>query len=135
MDKVRIDKWLWSVRIYKSRTIATDACKGGRVKIKGDSVKPSYLLQPGEVVVVRKDGFDFQYKAVQLIQKRVSAPIAQTCYENLTPEAELNKYKEWFIAGKAPAEKRERGTGRPTKKERREIDVFKDEWFNFDDFD
>ncbi|MDX1940718.1 MAG: RNA-binding S4 domain-containing protein [Saprospiraceae bacterium] len=133
MDKVRIDKWLWSVRIFKSRTVATDACKGGKVKIKGESVKPSYLLQKDEVVTVRKEGFDFQFKAVELIQKRVGAAIAVNCYEDLTPIEEKNKYVEWFVAGKGPAEQRERGAGRPTKKERREIDHFKGEFF-YDDF-
>lgn len=134
MDKVRIDKWLWSVRIFKSRTVATDACKGGKVKIKGESIKPSYQLQEGEVVQVRKNGFDFQFKAVKLIQKRVGAPIAITCYEDLTPKEELDKYKNWFV-GKAAAEHRERGAGRPTKRERREIDRFKDDWFDFSDWE
>lgn len=124
MDKVRIDKWLWSVRIFKSRTIATDACKSGKVKIKGISVKPSYLVEREELVEVRKNGFDLQFKVIDLIQKRVSAPLAQQCYEDLTPAEELNKYQDWFV-GKAAAERRERGTGRPTKKERRTIDEFK----------
>ena len=121
MDKVRIDKWLWSVRIFKSRTLATDACKGGKVKIDGESVKPSYLVTVGEEVTVRKDGFNFQYKVLGLIEKRVGAPIAVTCYVDSTPAEERNKYEMWFIQQKTP-DGRERGTGRPTKKERREID-------------
>lgn len=125
MSKVRIDKWLWSVRIFKSRTIATDACKAGKVKINGEAVKPSYMLSEGEVVWVRKEGFHFQYRAIQLIEKRVGAPIAMACYEDVTPEAEKKKYEDWFQAGTPVIEKRERGTGRPTKKERREIDEFK----------
>lgn len=124
MDKVRIDKWLWSVRIFKSRTLATDACKSGKVKIKGTSVKPSYLLERDQLVEVRKNGFELQFKVIDLIQKRVSAPIAQECYEDLTPAEELNKYQDWFV-GKAAAEKRAKGAGRPTKKERRTIDEFK----------
>lgn len=124
MDKVRIDKWLWSVRIFKSRTIATDACKSGKVKIKGANVKPSYLLEREELVEVRKNGFDLKFRVIDLIQKRVSAPLAQQCYEDLTPAEELNKYQDWFV-GKAAAEKREKGAGRPTKKERRSIDEFK----------
>lgn len=124
MDKVRIDKWLWSVRIFKSRTMATDACKSGKVKIKGANVKPSYLVEREELVEVRKNGFDLQFKVVDLIQKRVSAPLAQACYLDLTPPEELNKYQAWFV-GKAGAEKREKGAGRPTKKERRTIDDFK----------
>lgn len=125
MEKVRIDKWLWSVRIFKSRTLATDACKGGKIKIGGDAVKPSYLLTPGETVTVRKDGFSFEYKALVLIEKRVGAPIAVTCYEDVTPAEEKNKYEMWFIQQKTP-DGRERGAGRPTKKERREIERFLD---------
>ena len=125
-DKVRIDKWLWSVRIFKSRTISSDACKSGKVRIDDKTVKPSYLVGVGEIVIVRKNGFDFQFKVLKLIQKRVGAPIAQTCYEDLTSEEELNKYKDWFVVGKAAAEKREKGSGRPTKKQRRTIDKYKD---------
>jgi ribosome-associated heat shock protein Hsp15 len=127
MDKVRIDKWLWSIRIFKSRTLATDACKGGKVKVGGEAVKPSYLLSVGEIAFVKKDGFTFQLKAVQLIEKRVGAPIAVGCYEDLTPVEEKAKYEAWFEGVMPTIEKRERGTGRPTKKERREIDGFKDD--------
>ncbi len=125
LKKVRIDKWLWSVRIFKSRTLATDACKSGKVKIDDTSVKPSYMLQRDEIVHVQKNGFRLQFKVLDLIQKRVSAPLAQVCYEDLTPEEELNKYNDWYV-GKGAAEKREKGAGRPTKRERRVIDRFKD---------
>lgn len=133
--KVRVDKWLWSVRIFKSRTIATDACKGGKVKVNGTNAKASSLVQKGDVLIIRKNGFDFQFKVVEIIEKRVGAAIAQQCYENVTPQEEMNKYSEWFAAGKATAEKRDRGTGRPTKKERREIDEFKGGWFDFEDWE
>lgn len=133
-NKVRIDKWLWSVRIFKSRTIATDACKGGKVKLNGTvNAKPSSMVQKGDVLTIRKNGFDFQFKVLELIEKRVSATLAQQCYENITPPEEMTKYQEWFSAGKAAAEKRDRGTGRPTKKERRDIDDYKDGWFDFED--
>lgn len=124
LEKVRVDKWLWSVRIFKSRTLATSACKSGKVKIDGVSVKPSYSLERGEILQVRKNGFDMRYKVVDLLQKRVGAPIAQKCYEDLTPEEELNKYNDWFV-GKAAPERRDKGAGRPTKKERRKIEKFK----------
>jgi len=125
LKKVRIDKWLWSVRIFKSRSMATDACKSGKIKIGEQNVKPSYLLQRGEMISVKKNGFDLSFKVVDLLDKRVSAVLAQPCYEDLTPPEELNKYKDWFV-GKGRPEVREKGTGRPTKRERREIDKFKD---------
>lgn len=128
MDKVRIDKWLWSVRIFKSRTLATDACKSGKVKIKGDAVKPSYLLGEGELVQVKKEGFNLLFRCIQLIEKRVGAPIALACYEDVTPMEEKTKYEAWFNNTGVPiVEKRERGMGRPTKKERRVIDQFKED--------
>ncbi|MDF1696241.1 MAG: S4 domain-containing protein [Saprospiraceae bacterium] len=132
MEKVRVDKWLWSVRIFKSRSIATDACKTRKVKIEGKALKPSHLIRREDILQVQKEGFNLIIKVVDLINKRVSATLAQPCYENLTPEEELNKYKDWFI-GKAKAERREKGSGRPTKRERRELDEFKGDSFLFED--
>lgn len=134
--KIRLDKWLWSVRLFKSRSKATDACKNGRIRIGENIAKPSTLIQAGDHLEIRKDGYLLQFHVNKLIAKRVSATLAQPCYDNLTPEDELNKFKNWFI-GKAPAERRERGAGRPTKRERREIDDFKeeiylDDWFESD---
>lgn len=127
-DKMRIDKWLWCVRIFKSRTQATDTCKEGKVKVNGVVMKASHEIQPGDILVVRKNGFDLQFKVVQLLPNRVGAPLAQAAYEDLTPADELNKYNSWYI-GKNGVEKREKGAGRPTKKERREIDDYKNTRF------
>lgn len=124
LSKVRIDKWLWSVRLFKSRSMATDACKAGKVKVKDNNAKPSYLVSLGDEIEVKKNGFNLTFKVLHIIEKRVSATLAAPCFEDLTPLEELNKYKEWFV-GKAGAEFRQRGEGRPTKKERREIDDFK----------
>lgn len=124
LKKVRIDKWLWSVRIYKTRTQATSAVRGGRVKINNKPVKASYQVVVGEIVNVNKNGFNLVFKVTDLLQKRVGAAIAQECYVDLTPPEELTKYDAWFV-GKRGVEAREKGTGRPTKKERREIDEFK----------
>lgn len=107
--------------------MAADACKKGKVKIEGSSVKPSYTVTRGEVVHVKKEGFNLQYKVVDLIEKRVSATLAQPCYENITPEEELNKFRDWFSAS-PQIENRLKGTGRPTKKERRAMDKFKNEF-------
>jgi len=129
LEKVRIDKWIWSVRIFKSRSMSTDACKSGDVKVQGKIVKPSYLLTRGEQIIVKKNGYNMEFEVIDLIEKRVSAPLAQACYNDITPEEEMNKYKSWFI-GKAKSEIRERGTGRPTKRERREIDEYKDHQYD-----
>lgn len=130
--KVRIDKWLWSVRLFKSRSMATDACKSGKVKLSGKTAKSSSLVSQGDIVEVKKNGFNLTFRAVQLIEKRVSATLAAPCIEDLTPPEELSKYKDWFT-GKAAPEFRERGDGRPTKKERREIDEFKIVYLDDDD--
>ncbi len=125
MDGVRVDKWLWSIRLFKSRTIATDACKAGKVKLGESYLKPSHDIKVGDLLIVFKEGFRLQIKVKDLLEKRVSATLAKNFYENLTPEDELNKYKSWFV-GKGAAEVRDKGVGRPTKKERRDIDDFKD---------
>ena len=132
LNKVRLDKWLWAVRLFKSRTMATDACKAGKIKLNGHSLKPSYLITVGETIEVKKNGFNLIFKVNQLLEKRVSAVLAAPCFEDLTPADELNKYRDWFT-GKAGAEFRDRGEGRPTKKDRREIDEFKDMYFEEDD--
>jgi ribosome-associated heat shock protein Hsp15 len=132
LEKVRIDKWLWSVRIFKSRTIAANACKTGKIKVNDKTVKPSTTIEREDLIEVKKNGFNFQFKVIDLIQKRVGAPLAQTCYEDLTPAEELNKYNDWYV-GKGQSEKRERGAGRPTKKERRNIEQFKEDIWFFDE--
>lgn len=124
--KVRVDKWIWAVRLFKSRTIATDACREGKVKVNGLPVKASFLIGEGEIVAIKKDGFNLQFKVLRLLEQRVGAPIAVTCYEDLTPVEERNKYNAWFLHGIPTAEKREKGAGRPTKKERRIMDKFKE---------
>lgn len=125
MQKVRLDKWLWSVRIFKTRSIASEACKSGKVAINNKKLKPSYHVSIGDILSVKKGGFNLTFKVNNLISKRVSAILAAPCYDNLTPLEELNKYKNWYI-GKANSEMRERGSGRPTKRERRSIESFKD---------
>lgn len=131
MAKIRIDKWLWAVRIFKTRTIAADNCKKGNVKVNNDKAKPASMIALNDVIQVHKEGFNLDFKVIQLIEKRVGYPIAQGCYENVTPPEEMNKFKTWFV-GKAQPEFREKGAGRPTKKERRIISDFKEQ-FLFDD--
>ena len=122
--KIRVDKWLWTVRIFKSRTMATKACKTGKVKMNDVNLKPSYLVTIGDLLQVHKNGFNLIFEVKDILKSRVSATLAEPCYSNLTSEEELNKYKDWFV-GKGRAEIRAKGEGRPTKKERREIDEYK----------
>lgn len=123
-NKVRVDKWLWSIRIFKSRSLATKVCKDGGVKRAGDKLKPSQTIEVDDVLEVEKNGYNLQLKVLDLIEKRVGAPIAQKCYEDLTPEEEYNKFEAWFNQNKK-GEFREKGAGRPTKKERRDIERLK----------
>lgn len=135
MDKVRVDKWLWAVRIFKSRTLAGDVVRAGKVRVNDKIVKPSYAITVGDVLTVQKNGFNMTYECLKLIDKRVGAPIAVTCYEDKTPAEEKTKYKDWFI-GKSGGEFREKGAGRPTKRERRDISRFKekDDYFEGEDY-
>ena len=124
MDKVRIDKWLWAVRIFKSRTLATDVVKKGKVRLNGEPVKPSSNVTVGDRLSVVKEGFNLDLEVVKLLNKRVGAPLAVTAYIDHTTEEEMNKYRDWFV-GKAGGEHREKGLGRPTKRERRDLEGFK----------
>lgn len=121
-EGVRVDKWLWAVRLYKTRTMATDACKKGKILVDGEPVKPSRALKIGDVILVRKMPVIYTYKVTGLLEKRQSAKIAVEHYEDLTPEEEMMKLDANKFFG---YEKREKGTGRPTKKDRRIIDNFK----------
>lgn len=124
MKSTRIDKWLWAIRIFKSRSLATTTCKSGKVKINNKTAKPSGAVEENDLISVKKNGFNLELIVKKVIDKRVSATLAAPCYENITSEQEMNKFKDWFI-GKAKNEVREKGSGRPTKRERREIEEFK----------
>ncbi len=117
-NKVRLDKWLWAVRIYKTRNQAAEACKKGRILVNGMEAKPSREIRIGDIVIVRKLPVIYTYKVLVLIEHRQSARIARDCMEDLTTIDELNKFrvKDIFFV------KRDQGTGRPTKKERRTLD-------------
>lgn len=119
MDEVRIDKYLWSIRVYKTRTDATDACKGGKVRVNGADIKPSKAVKVGDTIVARKGPVAYTYKVVQLVDKRQGAKRVPEYAENLTPAEEIAKLR-------APVEtfflKRDRGAGRPTKKDRRQME-------------
>lgn len=118
-DTERIDKLLWSLRVFKTRTEATDACKGGKVKIGGDGVKPSRAVKVGETITIHKGVVQYTYRIIQIPAHRLGAKLVPEYAENLTPQSELDKLR-------APVEtfflRRDRGTGRPTKKDRREME-------------
>lgn len=122
MAKIRIDKWLWAVRIFKSRAISTDACNSGKVKIAGKSIKPSRAIKINETITVQKGIVKFVYEVTGLIEKRVSAKIASENVKDLTSAEEKFKMK---AASTQPVASREKGLGRPTKKDRRDIEKFK----------
>ena len=119
MADVRIDKYLWAIRVFKTRNEAADACKGGKVKIGQVNAKPSKEVKPGDVLTVKKGSVTYTYKVLQPLERRVGAKLVPEYAQNLTPAAELEKLR-------APVETffitRDRGAGRPTKKDRREIE-------------
>jgi ribosome-associated heat shock protein Hsp15 len=118
---VRIDKFLWSVRIYKTRSIASEACRKGRIIINDSPVKPSKSVCKDEIIIVKKLPVIFKYRIIEPIENRVSAKLVINYIEDLTPEEEKAKLD---ISHSGYTSFRERGTGRPTKKERRSLDRF-----------
>jgi len=122
-DKIRIDKWLYAVRIFKTRSMATDACNAGKVKMKDDRVKPSKLVTVGDILTVQKPFYKQICKVTGLVEKRISAKLIPDFMEDLTPPIDLEIQKTAF---KYPVAKRNRGEGRPTKKDRRQIEKFKE---------
>ena len=119
MEEIRIDKYLWAIRAFKTRTDATDACKGGKVKVGTVNAKPSRAVAPGEVITVGKGVVTYTYKVLQLVDHRLGAKLVPDYVENLTPQEELDKLhapvETFFVT-------RDRGAGRPTKKERRAME-------------
>ncbi|MEJ7779410.1 MAG: RNA-binding S4 domain-containing protein [Daejeonella sp.] len=126
-EKLRIDKYLWAIRAFKTRSISTEACKAGRVKMAGQNLKPSHIVKTGEVYTVQKGSNKKIIKVVALLERRVDAKTAITFYEDLTPVEETLAYKSMFHTANLS---RDRGTGRPTKKDRREIDDLQEGWFD-----
>ncbi|WP_432710265.1 RNA-binding S4 domain-containing protein [Pedobacter sp.] len=118
-EKLRIDKYLWAIRLFKTRSLATEACKAGRVKLNGQNVKASSVVKPGDVYQVSKGLERKVIEVVELLYNRVESKIAVTKYKDLTPKEETLAFKSAFHGSVLT---RDRGTGRPTKRDRREID-------------
>lgn len=129
--EVRIDKWLWAVRIFKSRTIAVEACKKGRVSILGTNVKPSRMIKVGDIIQVRKPPVTYSFKVLQLTERRMGAKLVPEYMENVTTADQYEILEMQRINGFID---RQKGTGRPTKKDRRDLDDFTTPEF-MDDFD
>ncbi len=119
--EARIDKWLWAARIFKTRSIAADACKNGRVTVCGTNVKPSHTVKAGETVSVKKPPITYSFKILQPIEQRVGAKLIPEIYENVTDAKQYELLEMSRISGFI---NRARGTGRPTKKDRRSLDAF-----------
>ena len=132
-NEARIDKWLWAARIFKTRTIAADACKNGRGGVNGVNVKPSRMVKVGDTVSVRKPPVTYSFQILKTIEQRVGAKLLPEIYENVTPQDQYDLLEMNRISGFVD---RARGTGRPTKKDRRAMDAFTDfEGFDFDSWD
>jgi len=118
-DSVRVDKWLWAVRVFKTRSQASKSCLQGHVRILEQTVKPSRAVRVNEVIVVKKDQMTRTFKVLQAIEQRVGASVAKECVEDQTPAAEFEKPREKYF----PTFVRPKGAGRPTKKERRQMEA------------
>ncbi len=132
--EARIDKWLWAVRIFKTRTMAADAVKKGRVEVNDVLVKPSRLVKPGDIVKVRKAPVTYSFRVLQCTQNRLGAKLVPEYMENITPQSELDMLDIVRISGFID---RRKGLGRPTKREGRDLasftaDMWADDGFDFD---
>lgn len=140
-NEERLDKWLWCMRVFKTRTIATDACKKGRVTISGATVKPSRTIKVGEIIEVRKPPITYTFKVLAIPNGRLGAKLVPEYLENLTPQSQYDLLEMSRISGFVD---RSKGLGRPTKREGRELAKFREEnsmdsffldWEDFDDED
>lgn len=127
----RVDKWLWAMRVFKTRTIATDACKKGRVTIGGAAVKPSRTVKAGDVVEVRKPPITYTFRVLALSQNRLGARLVPDYLENLTPKSQYDLLEMSRISGFVD---RHKGLGRPTKREGRDMARFREETRSADEF-
>jgi len=123
LEKLRIDKYLWAIRIFKTRSLATEACKAGRIKLNGQNLKPSYVVKVGDTYNIQKGIERKIIKVTGLSYRRTDAKTSANYYEDLTPIEDTPGYQSTF---NAPVLKRDRGAGRPTKRDRREIDTLQD---------
>lgn len=138
-EEERVDKWLWAMRVFKTRTIATEACKKGRVDVGGVTVKPSRAIKPGDTIDVRKPPVTYSFRVVKLSENRLGAKLVPEYLENITPKEQYDILEMSKISGFVD---RRKGLGRPTKRDSRELSKFKEDtyadsffldWEDFDD--
>ena len=127
IEKLRIDKYLWAIRAFKTRSVSTEACKAGRVKLDGQNLKASHLVKIAEVYTVQKGSEKKVIEVIGLLERRVDAKTAVNFYKDITPLEDTIAYKSMFHS---PNLNRDKGTGRPTKRDRREIDDLQEGWFD-----
>lgn len=131
-NEVRIDKWLWAVRLFKTRSIAIEACKKGRITIKGITIKPSRTIKVGDIIEVRRPPIIYSFEVLALSERRMGAKLVPEYMKDVTDKSQLEILELSKISGFVD---RARGTGRPTKKDRRELEQFTDDYSFFDDWD
>ena len=133
-EQARIDKWLWAVRIYKTRSIAAEACKKGHVSIGDRTAKPAHNIRVGDIVNVKKAPVTYSFRVLKCAENRVGAKLVPELMENVTPQ---EQYEILEMSRMSEFVGRARGTGRPTKKERRDLDQFVEEGYGmeFEEFD
>lgn len=131
MNEVRVDKWLWAMRVFKTRTIATEACKKGRVTICGTPVKPSRTVKQGDVVEVRKPPITYSFRVKDVTQNRLGAKLVENYLENITPKSQYDILEMARISGFVD---RRKGLGRPTKRDQRDLSRFKEDSYTADEF-
>lgn len=135
-DQQRVDKWLWATRVFKTRSIAANACKKGRISLNGRTLKPASMISVGDVLNVRKPPMTFSFEVLALLNNRVGPKLVENYLRNVTPKSEYEVLELQKIAGNIG---RQKGKGRPTKKERRDLEQFindksSPDWF-LDDWD
>ena len=130
--EIRIDKWLWAVRLFKTRSIAIEACKKGRISIKGITIKPSRMIKAGDVIEVRRPPVTYSFEVLALAENRMGAKLVPEFMKDVTAASQLEILELSKISGFVD---RARGTGRPTKKDRRDMEDFVDDFTYFSDWD
>ncbi|MDR1707118.1 RNA-binding S4 domain-containing protein [Dysgonomonas sp.] len=130
--EVRIDKWLWAVRLFKTRSIAIEACKKGRITIKGITIKPSRMIKIGDIIEVRRPPVTYSFEVLNLTENRMGAKLVPDFMKDVTPASQLEILEMSKVSGFID---RARGTGRPTKKDRRDLEQFTEDYSYFDDWD